>query len=88
MIKYYISSLAILTLDIINQKYYSLAFLTIYIESNQYTSLPALLNIGAKINLLPLSYYSQNQLAYSSLKNITSIVYNREALSLIRVTKD
>ena len=45
-------------------------------------------NIGAEINLLPLSYCSQNQLAYFPLKDITSIVYNREALSLIGVTKD
>jgi hypothetical protein len=63
-------------------------YLIIRVESNSHKPLPALLNTGVEINLLPFLYYNQNLLFYTPLKDITLIVYNNKSLSLIKVTED
>jgi hypothetical protein len=76
------------TNNIVNREISSSAYLTLRVRFDSYKLISTLLNIGAKINLLPLLYYNYNILLYILLSDITFTVYNGESLSLIGVTKE
>ena len=88
MIRYHVNLITTSTIDVVNRGCCGSAFLTVRVGADNNSPLPALLDSGAEMNLLPLSYCRQNKLSYAPLEDMNSTVYNGEALPLIGVTED
>lgn len=88
IVSYKVNSVSATTRDVVNRGCCGSAYLTVRVGDDTRAPMSALLDTGAEMNLLPLSYCNDNSLSYAQLESMNSTVYNGESLSLIGVTEN